>query len=56
MRLALALNTTPDEFLVGAVRHEEGAWRSVAERLRGMSPRQLSLVDSFLDWLYQQSL
>lgn len=56
MRLAAALDTTPDEFLVGTVQSTEASWRSVAQRLRGMSPRQLSLVDSFLDWLSQQSL
>ena len=28
MRLAIALDTTPDEFLVGTARHEDAAWRS----------------------------
>ena len=34
MRLAIALDTTPDEFLVGTARREDEAWRSVAQRLR----------------------
>ena len=33
MRLAIALDTTPDEFLVGTVRQQDEAWRDVAELL-----------------------
>lgn len=54
MRLALALDTTPDEFLVGSVRYESDQWRDVAELLRGMSPKQLQLAQSFLFWLSEQ--
>lgn len=56
MRLALALDTTPDEFLVGSVRHQDEAWRDVAELLRGMDDRQLELARSFLTWLMEQDL
>lgn len=56
MRLALALDTTPDEFLVGTARPQGEAWKQVAERLRGMSPGQLALAESFLDWLEAQAL
>lgn len=56
MRLALALDTTPDEFLVGSVRHQDEAWRDVAELLRGMDGRQLNLARSFLTWLLKQDL
>lgn len=56
MRLAAALDTTPDEFLVGTAHSIDPSWHSVADRLRSMSPRQLSLVDTFLDWLSQQDL
>ncbi|HIR85503.1 MAG TPA: helix-turn-helix transcriptional regulator [Candidatus Galloscillospira excrementavium] len=56
MRLAIALDTTPDEFLVGTARHEDEAWRSVAQRLRGLDEKQLSLADHFLDWLSEQKL
>lgn len=56
MRLALALDTTPDEFLTGTVRSGGDAWRDVAELLRGMDARQLDLARSFLTWLTEQTL
>ena len=57
MRLAAALETTPDEFLVGTAWPEgEDAWKAVAELLRGMSDRQLDLARSFLLWLGDQTL
>ena len=56
MRLAIALDTTPDEFLVGTARHEDAAWRDVAERLRPLTPGQLHLVEQFLQWVAQQEL
>ncbi len=51
MRLAIALNTTPDEFLVGTARREGDAWRDVAELLRDMDGKKLKLAKSFLTWL-----
>lgn len=51
MRLAVALETTPDEFLVGTARWEGDEWRNVAELLRGMNEKQLELAQSFLKWL-----
>ncbi len=56
MRLAAALDTTPDEFLVGAARNENEEWRSVAELLRKMDGKQLDLARSFLTWLTGQTL
>lgn len=56
MKLALALNTTPDAFLTGSVRYQEDQWRDVAELLRGMNPRQLELAANFLNWITHQSL
>ncbi|BFK88208.1 hypothetical protein I4200191B4_25140 [Pseudoflavonifractor gallinarum] len=57
MRLAMALDTTPDEFLVGtACTSGDEAWRSVAEQLRGLDRRQLALVKSFVTWLREQEL
>lgn len=53
MRLAIALDTTPDEFLVGTARREGERWRNVAERLRAMNDKQLDLAESFLTWLSQ---
>lgn len=56
MRLAIALETTPDEFLVGTARHEDEAWKNVAELLRTMDEKQLDLARSFLTWLSGQKL
>lgn len=56
MRIAIALETTPDEFLVGTARHEDGGWRNVAELLRNMDEKQLNLAQSFLTWLSEQDL
>lgn len=56
MRLAIALETTPDEFLVGAVRHPEEGRQDVAELLRPMNEKQLALARSLLTWLGEQDL
>ena len=56
MKLALALDTTPDEFLTGSVRYESDKWRDVAELMRSMDAKQLDLAKSFLTWLVEQKL
>jgi len=56
MRLAIALETTPDEFLVGAARHRGDEWKNVAELLRPLDEKQLALARSFLIWLSEQEL
>ena len=56
MKLALALDTTPDEFLTGTARGQDDAWRDVAELLRGMTEGQLHLARNFLTWLSEQEL
>ena len=57
MRLALALDTTPDEFLVGTARMGgEEAWRPVAEQLRGLNRKQLGLVERFIAWVGEQEI
>ena len=56
MRLCLALDTTPDEFLTGTVRYGEDEWRDVAELLRGMNSKQLKMAKSLLAWLAEQTL
>lgn len=56
MRLALALDTTPDEFLTGSIRYEGEQWRDVSELLRNMTPTQLNLAKSFLVWLKDQNI
>lgn len=57
MRLAIVLETTPDEFLVGAVLHQgedDESWRGVGDLLRGMDEKQLEMAKSFLLWLKEQ--
>ena len=56
MRLALALDTTPDEFLIGTARQGSETWKDVAELLRPMDEKQLDLAKSFLMWLSEQTL
>ena len=54
MRLALALDTTPDEFLVGTARQGDEGWKDIAELLRPMKGKQLDLAKNFLTWLSEQ--
>ena len=56
MRLASALDTTPDEFLIGSTHRENENWRDVAEMLRNMNTKELSLAKSFLSWILEQRL
>ena len=56
MRLAVALDTTPDEFLVGTARQEDDQWKNVAQLLRTMNEKQLTLAESLLKWLQEQEL
>ena len=56
MKLALALETTPDTFLIGSVRYNEEEWRDVSELLRNMDSAKLKLAKSFLTWLSEQKV
>ena len=56
MRLAAALDTTPDEFLVGTARYPDEEWRPVADSLRSLNKRQLGLVKNFISWVVKQDL
>lgn len=56
MKLAAALDTTPDEFLVGSGRWPGEAWKPVSEKLRTLDGRQLELVSSFIDWVTEHPL
>lgn len=56
VKLALALDTTPDEFLTGSIRYEEDEWRDVAELMRHMNSRQLDLAKNFLIWVADQKM
>ena len=54
MRLAAALDTTPDAFLVGTERREDLAWQDVDQLLRVLDPQRLETARSFLSWLSEQ--
>ena len=54
MRLAKALDTTPDEFLVGTSRAQDEEWKSIAQYLQTMDKKQLELAKSFLMWLKER--
>lgn len=54
MRLAAALDTTPDEFLVGSSRRPGEDWKAVADKLRPLDGRQLDLVSGFIDWVTER--
>ena len=56
MRLAKALDTTPDEFLVGTSRAQNEEWKNVAQYLQTMNQKQLELAKNFLQWLTEQDL
>lgn len=56
MKLALAMDTTPDEFLTGSIRHESDEWMDVAELLRGMDAKKLRMARSLLIWLTEQDI
>ena len=54
MRLSLALETTPDEFLVRTVRKQDERWKDVAEQLRTLNDKQLKLIESLIPWALEQ--
>ncbi len=56
MRLAIALETTPDEFLVGSVREHDETWKDIAEKLRTLDEKQLELADHFITWVAGEKL
>ena len=56
MKLAIALETTPDEFLTGSVRYRQESWKDVAELVRSLDDKQLCLAESFLTWLKKQTI
>lgn len=56
MRLAVALDTTPDEFLVGTSRAPGEEWKFAAHYVQGMSGKKLELAKGFLQWLSEQDI
>ena len=56
MRLAFALETPPDEFLVGTSHRPDERWRDVSEQLRKLDESQLELVSQFIEWVSQKKI
>lgn len=56
MRIARALDTTPNHLLLGSSHLGQEPWQDTAELLRGLDPKQLDLAKSFLLWLSAQTL
>lgn len=54
MKLAAALDTTPNEFLLGTSLCPGEEWKAVAEKLRPLEAGQLELVSRFIDWVSEQ--
>lgn len=58
MRICAALETTPDEILLGAVvdNEENDYLRSMTNRMKQMSSQQARLALSLMDWILSQKL
>lgn len=56
VKLAFALNTTPDAFLIGTASFAAEEWRNIAEIMRKMNAKQLLLAKNFLTWLSEQDI
>ena len=54
LRLAIALKTTPDAFLVGSVHHRDNPKQDIEDLLSSLSDQQLRMAKSFLCWLRDQ--
>ena len=56
MRLASALDCTPNDFLTGCVHYDGEQWREASAMLRNLNPQKLELAKSFLLWLNGQKI
>lgn len=56
MRISYALNTTPNEFLVGTANWEENTDKEAVQLICGLEGRKLELAKSFLTWLQEQDI
>ena len=53
LRIASALDTTPDEFLLGTLKRDE-EWRQTAELLRPLTPYQLNFASKLLRFVAEE--
>lgn len=56
IRIAAALETTPDEFLIGVANPSTTEHENLLRIMRTFNDKQLSLAQSFLLWLSDQEL
>lgn len=58
MRICYALDTTPNEFLLGVVAEMEDNdyQRSITSRVKQMSSKQARMALSMMDWILSQKL
>lgn len=57
LRICDALDTTPDAILLGTRNSaDEKLQLEVTEKIKGLNSNQLSLINSFLQWLITQQL
>lgn len=56
MRICDALEITPDYILLGTTEKSENISAAVENRLKQMSPQQLELALSLMDWILSQKL
>ena len=56
MRLASALETTPNEIFIGTNQSEEEEWKEISDMLRYFDKKKLSLAKKFLIWLSEQDM
>lgn len=58
MRLCTALDTTPDELLLGTIEQdgERDLKKAVISKAEDMTPGQLQLTLNFMDWVTAQQL
>lgn len=56
MRICDALEITPDYLLLGTTEMSEDVSTAVESRLKQMSPEQLKLALSLMDWILSQKL
>lgn len=54
MKLAKALDTTPDTFLVGSCKDNDDDWKNVSVILKNLNKEQLATAKCFLLWLSEQ--
>lgn len=56
MRICAALDTTPDQMLLGtSFQGGDGLRQEVEEQLRGLNRKQLILVKNFITWTMEQA-